>query len=559
MKRTMAVILAGGEGERLSILSGVRAKPAVPFGGKYRIIDFTLSNCVNSRRRQRRRPDPVQPPLAERPHRPRPAVGPRPEHRRREAPPAVHRPRPRGGVVPRDGRRGPPELQRDRARRGRHHPRPRRRPHLQDGLPAVHRGPPPQAGRRDDRRPPGAARRGDPDGDPRPRRERPGRRVAGEAEAPEERPRLDGRLRLLEAGAPASGSARTATTSAATSSRRCSTAAPASSATTSRATGRTSGRSSRYWEANLALLEDHAELDLYDRDWLIHTRSEERAPAQVGPTAQVHRSLISHGCVINGTVVNSVLSPGVRVDVGAVVRDSIVMFDSVIRSGAVVDRAILDKEVVVGPGAIVGDGPDFDTPNKQEPGRLNTGITVVGKRAIIPRGVADRAQREDRRRREGDRLRRAGRQERRVGRVGAAARPRPPAWPPRTAAPSSGSLAGRRGGAVDERPNRAAGSVPTTRAAAEAGGGSRELSARRDPPSRRLTGSAPDGRLPAMPAAESGGRVPPGASRALARRAGARAARPGRPRRRHVVGPAAGRPAAVRPAGHPDPRSRRSP
>ncbi|MEO5941661.1 MAG: hypothetical protein ABIZ72_11510 [Candidatus Limnocylindrales bacterium] len=91
--------------------------------------------------------------------------------------------------------------------------------------------------------------------------------------------------------------------------------------------------------------------------------------------------------MINGTVVNSVLSPGVRVDVGAVVRDSIVMFDSVIRSGAVVDRAILDKEVVVGPGAIVGDGPDFDTPNKQEPGRLNTGITVVGKRSIIPRGV----------------------------------------------------------------------------------------------------------------------------------------------------------------------------
>jgi glucose-1-phosphate adenylyltransferase len=142
-----------------------------------------------------------------------------------------------------------------------------------------------------------------------------------------------------------------------------------------------------YWEANLALLDDRVELDLYDKDWVIHTRSEERAPARVGATAQVHRSLISHGCVINGTVVNSVLSPGVRVDVGAVVRDSIVMFDSVIRSGAVVDRAILDKEVVVGQGAIVGDGPDFDTPNRQEPGRLNTGITVVGKRAVIPRGT----------------------------------------------------------------------------------------------------------------------------------------------------------------------------
>ena len=49
------------------------------------------------------------------------------------------------------------------------------------------------------------------------------------------------------------------------------------------------------------------------------------------------------------------------------------------------DRAILDKEVVVGPGAIVGDGPFPDKPNKIEPGRLNTGITVVGKRAVIPR------------------------------------------------------------------------------------------------------------------------------------------------------------------------------
>jgi glucose-1-phosphate adenylyltransferase len=77
----------------------------------------------------------------------------------------------------------------------------------------------------------------------------------------------------------------------------------------------------------------------------------------------------------------------VRVDVGAVVRDSIVMFDTVIRSSAVVDRAILDKEVVVGPGAIVGDGPYDDRPNKQEPGRLNTGITVVGKRAVIPRST----------------------------------------------------------------------------------------------------------------------------------------------------------------------------
>jgi glucose-1-phosphate adenylyltransferase len=62
------------------------------------------------------------------------------------------------------------------------------------------------------------------------------------------------------------------------------------------------------------------------------------------------------------------------------------MFDTVVRRGAIVDRSILDKEVVVGQGAIVGDGGD-DTPNKREPSRLNTGISVVGKRSVIPRGA----------------------------------------------------------------------------------------------------------------------------------------------------------------------------
>ena len=62
------------------------------------------------------------------------------------------------------------------------------------------------------------------------------------------------------------------------------------------------------------------------------------------------------------------------------------MFDSVIGSRAVVDRAILDKEVTVGPGAIIGEGPD-GPPNKAEPTRLNTGITVVGKQSVIPRGA----------------------------------------------------------------------------------------------------------------------------------------------------------------------------
>jgi glucose-1-phosphate adenylyltransferase len=135
------------------------------------------------------------------------------------------------------------------------------------------------------------------------------------------------------------------------------------------------------------LLADRPQLDLFDRDWVIHTRSEERPPAHIAPTANIHNSMVSHGCWVAGTVERSVLSPGVRVDIGAVVRDSIVLFDTVIRAGAIVDRSIIDKQASIGPNVHIGEGDDLATPNRQEPTRLNTGITVIGKRAIIPRGV----------------------------------------------------------------------------------------------------------------------------------------------------------------------------
>ena len=138
-----------------------------------------------------------------------------------------------------------------------------------------------------------------------------------------------------------------------------------------------------YWEAHMALLDDRPAFDLYDPSWVIHTRSEERPPAHLQSRAQVTSSLISHGCIIKGRVEHSVLSPGVVVEEGAVVRDSIVLFDSMIGAGSVIDHAILDKEVVIGKNCQVGYGDDM-TPNRQEPGRLNTGITLVGKRAHLP-------------------------------------------------------------------------------------------------------------------------------------------------------------------------------
>ena len=141
-----------------------------------------------------------------------------------------------------------------------------------------------------------------------------------------------------------------------------------------------------YWEANMDLLLDPPPLNLYDPDWRMHTRSEERPPAKLLDGAVVTQSLISHGCLIRGTVEHSVLSPGVVVRAGAVIRDSVIMTDTVIGEGAVLDRCIVDKEVVIGPGAQLGVGDD-SIPNMLEPTRLNSGITLLGRKAHVPAGV----------------------------------------------------------------------------------------------------------------------------------------------------------------------------
>ncbi len=141
-----------------------------------------------------------------------------------------------------------------------------------------------------------------------------------------------------------------------------------------------------YYEANMALLSETPALDLYDENWVIHTKSEERAAAFLGEHARVEGNLLCDGCRIEGTVVRSIISPGVRVHEGAEVRDSIVLTDAEIKPGAVVDRSILDKRVVVEEDALVGCGEDR-TPNRTQPTRLNTGLTLVGKGAVVPRGI----------------------------------------------------------------------------------------------------------------------------------------------------------------------------
>lgn len=142
-----------------------------------------------------------------------------------------------------------------------------------------------------------------------------------------------------------------------------------------------------YWSTNLQLLSDDPGLDLYSADAPIMTLSEERPAVKVGPQAKVVNSMLSNGCEVKGTVINSVLSPGVTVSAGAVVTDSVIMNDTWIGPGAQLDKLVVDKHVVIGPGARVGTG-DASVVNEEMPDKIFAGISVIGKNARIPSGAS---------------------------------------------------------------------------------------------------------------------------------------------------------------------------
>lgn len=140
-----------------------------------------------------------------------------------------------------------------------------------------------------------------------------------------------------------------------------------------------------YLKTNLELVGNTTALDLYDEKWPILTLSEERPPVKIGPQGKVSDSLVSNGCVVRGLVKNSVLSPGVYVSPGAVIEDSVVMNDVWVGPGAHIKNMVIDKQVRVGPGAVLGQG-DPKVANEKMPDKLSAGISVIGKGAIIPPG-----------------------------------------------------------------------------------------------------------------------------------------------------------------------------
>lgn len=145
-----------------------------------------------------------------------------------------------------------------------------------------------------------------------------------------------------------------------------------------------------YWSANMDALDRSTGLEL-DR-WRVRTNLEGRGqvyhpPVSLGSRAGVTNSLVSRGCRILGTVRDSVLSPGVEVGVDAVVSGSVLMHDTVVRAGAEVYRSILDKDVVVGEKARIGREEADPGSNVRFPTHLSGGISVVGKGTHIPAGL----------------------------------------------------------------------------------------------------------------------------------------------------------------------------
>ncbi len=137
-----------------------------------------------------------------------------------------------------------------------------------------------------------------------------------------------------------------------------------------------------YLETNLELCGECA-LDLYDPSWKIYTKSEDLPPVRVGDKAEINNSLISNGCRIDGKIHHSVLSPGVVVGEGTVIKDSVILNDVKIGKNCYIEKTIIDKETVISNNSVIGTGKDF-TPNKDKPKYLSSGLNVIGKKLILP-------------------------------------------------------------------------------------------------------------------------------------------------------------------------------
>ena len=136
------------------------------------------------------------------------------------------------------------------------------------------------------------------------------------------------------------------------------------------------GTISSLWEANMDLIGDEPVLDLGDPDWRIYSKNQPTAPQFIAQSARIDNCYITDGCEVYGTVINSVLGSGVKVGHGAYVKDSVLMGDTEIGAGATVNYSIIDTNVTIGAGAQIGAAKE-----------KAKGITVLGEDVEVQSGA----------------------------------------------------------------------------------------------------------------------------------------------------------------------------
>lgn len=140
-----------------------------------------------------------------------------------------------------------------------------------------------------------------------------------------------------------------------------------------------------YWEANMELIDIIPEFNLYEEFWKIYTKGDIIRPQYISGDAVIERSIISDGAEIYGEVHNSVIGPGVTIKNGAVIRDSIIMKETTIGSGCQIDKAIIAENVEVGENVVMGVGEE--APNVLKPAVYGFGLVTIAENTVIPSNV----------------------------------------------------------------------------------------------------------------------------------------------------------------------------
>ena len=140
-----------------------------------------------------------------------------------------------------------------------------------------------------------------------------------------------------------------------------------------------------YWESNMELIDLIPVFNLYEEFWKIYTKSDRIPPQYIAKDAVVDKAIIGEGCEIYGEVHNSVIGCGVTIEKGAVVRDSIIMSSTTIGAGTTVDKSIIAEGVTVGKNCELGIGEEKE--NKVKPSVYAFGLVTIGEDSVIPDGV----------------------------------------------------------------------------------------------------------------------------------------------------------------------------